>query len=578
MKQKNYSTTIIILFFFINSFSQTPKYEWAHQSLRSCSLRPVISVGNDNAGNVYSCFNFELTTLMDLDPGPGIFTPTLKPSAFNTVVQKLSPNQNLIWAISFPGARPVSACVSKNGDIYVTGYFGDTVDFDPGPSVFNVVSITSYNGFIVKLDSTGSLKWVKQINLNYNDDTKIYTDVNDNVILLGEFRDTVDFNPGAGVYNLISSSAGNIPTGFILKLDSSANFIWVKSIVNNMNNRTLFGLTTDINGNIFTYGNFTAILDLDPGIGVANFNAANGNSFIQKLDTNGNFIWAKTFNSSANDFTFNNIITDSNGDLYLAGTFQGTTDLDPGIAVNNVVSSGKIDVFVAKFSNSGALLWGKSFGGLEYEDVRHIRVDMKGNIYLLGSFMLNVDFDFSSAVNQMNSGGLNYWSIYCLKIDKNSNFQWVVEIGDMINQSNQTTTDNFVFNVDQKDNIYTLGLFTGVIDFNPDPLIFTSMNSSTGAIFMQKLSQPNSIDGLSEKFENQNFQIYPNPTIGIVNINFTDGILYYEITDAIGKVIQTSKVVNNKTEVNLSEYDNGIYFVKVFNDNGEFLTKKIIKQ
>lgn len=76
--------------------------------------------------------------------------------------------------------------------------------------------------------------------------------------------------------------------------------------------------------------------------------------------------------------------------------------------------------------------------------------------------------------------------------------------------------------------------------------------------------------------ENQDliFEVYPNPTKGeiTINLNSANSIIY--IVDINGKTIKTLRVQKSQTVIDLSEFENGIYFIKVKTEN-DIITKKI---
>lgn len=113
------------------------------------------------------------------------------------------------WAKQFGPAgsflgEPKSLIADAAGNVYVTGVFDATNDFDPGPNVYNLTSSGGADIFIMKLDALGNLVWVKQIGASTGDDVanSIASDAAGDLFVTGNFAGTVDFNPGAGVYPL----------------------------------------------------------------------------------------------------------------------------------------------------------------------------------------------------------------------------------------------------------------------------------------------------------------------------------------------------------------------------------------
>ena len=125
-----------------------------------------------------------------------------------------------------------SIAVDAAGNVYTTGYFGGTADFDPGPGTYNLTSAGTYEMFISKLDSSGNFIWAKQMggnsSLDYATGLSITLDAAGNIYSTGPLEGTVDFNPGPGVFTLSAIGVNRTRASFVLKLDADGNFIWAK--------------------------------------------------------------------------------------------------------------------------------------------------------------------------------------------------------------------------------------------------------------------------------------------------------------------------------------------------------------
>lgn len=163
--------------------------------------------------------------------------------------------------------------VDNSGNVYSAGCIFDTLDFDPGPSVYNLYGSL----FIQKLDSSGNFLWAKSfmVSARINDLT---LDPNNNVIVTGHFSGTADFDPGPGVFNL--TCIGAITDIFIVKLDTLGNFIWAKSTGGNEEDRGS-SVCTDRSGNIYCCGHYNQSADLDPGPGVFNVTTLNSTFYFE---------------------------------------------------------------------------------------------------------------------------------------------------------------------------------------------------------------------------------------------------------------------------------------------------------
>ena len=116
---------------------------------------------------------------------------------------------NLEWAKHIGGSNKdvaYSIAVDALGNVYTTGYFHETADFDPGPEIFNLTSAGEGDIFVQKLDDSGNLLWVRQIGGTELDwPVSINVDESGNVYTAGNFIGIVDFDPGISTR---SASAG----------------------------------------------------------------------------------------------------------------------------------------------------------------------------------------------------------------------------------------------------------------------------------------------------------------------------------------------------------------------------------
>ncbi|MFM2392946.1 MAG: hypothetical protein RLZZ546_928, partial [Bacteroidota bacterium] len=84
------------------------------------------------------------------------------------------------------------------------------------------------------------------------------------------------------------------------------------------------------------------------------------------------------------------------------------------------------------------------------------------------------------------------------------------------------------------------------------------------------------------EFSKNSFTMYPNPTTGILNLQFAKPItsdVKIEILDLLGRIILTDKFESGSSnrEININEFTNGIYVLKLIDKNGELTSKKVIK-
>jgi len=326
-------------------------------------------------------------------------------------------------------------------DLYITGNFEGTVDFDPGVGVANLTSAGGTDIFILNLDTNGNFKWVKRLWGSANSQATsitLTTSTNNstvaNIYITGSFEGKVDFNPNNGTYYLTSAGRDDL---FVLNLTKVGNFVWAKRIGSSGQDRAYsianHGSTDDF---LNITGTFEATVDFNPATAVANLTADNnGDTFILKLSSAGVYLWSKKLggmttplgSSGGPRFIFNKCDTAAVKGTYLVGSFEGREDFDPHlINVLKLTSLGGKDVFIAKLTSSGSLLWAKSFGGIGNDEGQALSFGedcLFPVIYLTGSFEDKVDFDPGvNIVNLTSNGGSD---IFVSKFDINGQHQWV---------------------------------------------------------------------------------------------------------------------------------------------------------
>jgi hypothetical protein len=191
------------------------------------------AVATDAAGNVYTTGAFAGT--VDFDPGAGTVALT-SAGGTDVFVAKYTSAGALVWARQLAGNIIVlgrGVAVDKQGNVYISGEFQDTADFDPGEGVFTLTSAGLRDGFVAKLDSGGTFAWARRLGGGTADaGAGVAVDGQGNVYITGDFYDTADFASGAGTVTLTSAGLND---GFVAKLDSGGTFVWVRQLGGSIN-------------------------------------------------------------------------------------------------------------------------------------------------------------------------------------------------------------------------------------------------------------------------------------------------------------------------------------------------------
>jgi hypothetical protein len=145
---------------------------------------------------------------VDFDPGPDVDNHVSN-GGHDAFVTKFDSGGNYIGARTWGGTDfdyGFGAAVDGWGDVYVTGYFSGTVDFDPGPDVDNHVSNGFRDTFLTKFDSSGNFVWARTWGgTGFDYGNGVAVDGSGNAYVTGMFEDEVDFDPGPGMNNQVSN-------------------------------------------------------------------------------------------------------------------------------------------------------------------------------------------------------------------------------------------------------------------------------------------------------------------------------------------------------------------------------------
>ena len=463
-------------------FGQDTWLKWARQFAGISPLNYSRGWGleTDVAGNVYSVGVF--TGTVDFDPGPAVYN--LTPTSTDVYISKLDSAGKFLWAKQITGSFGTltrSFALDKDNNIYVTGTFQATVDFDLGPGIFNLTANGSNDIFILKLTKDGDFLWVKQIGdaSAVSDAYSTTTDSFGSVYFTGSYKGSIDFDPGAGVFTL-TSAVGTLRDAFVCKLDAAGNFIWAAGIGAAQADIGL-GISADKLDNVYVTGTFSATVDFDPGPAVVNL-VANGleDMFILKLDAGGNFIWAKPIGGASSDACYK-AVTDDAGNIYATGYFRSTADFDPGPAVYNLTAAAGTAIFVLKLDPAGSFVWAKAIGGVTLNTWgMDITLDNFSKVYTTGFFIGPVDFDPGPGSYNMNSAGID---AFITKLDNAGDFVWAKSLG------GTNTDQGLAISVDRYLNIYTTGFFNTTTDFDLEAGTYNLTAIPVSDAFVHKVAQ-----------------------------------------------------------------------------------------
>jgi hypothetical protein len=557
----------------------------------------VVSVKVNSLGEIIFVGNFEGT--VDIDPGPNTTTISSL-GVYEAFVLKLSTSGNLIdyRIIGGTGTQRIEGLeIAQNDDIILTGVFSNSTDFNLGSGVDNLYHNIEAT-FIARYSNQFDLNWVKQVNganvrtMNLDPMGLIY--------LSGVFVGTVDFDPSATVQELTSGVSANT---FILKLNMSGGYSW-SGILQGGNTSPNYNSQFNEPENIFVKsdviylsGNFQAVVDFNPGLGIFNMSSMtspngysqNATAFILKLSqcpaTSSNLTLTSCAQYTAPD---GQIFTQSG---QYTSTLTNASGCDSIVSINLTITQPTTSTITVSscgsyISPSGAVFTSSG-----------IYADTIGNsngcdsIISINLTVNNPTFSNTSITScgSYTSPSGNVWStsgIYSDTLQNATGCDSIISINLTINTVDTTVTKSgFTLIANQASASYQWYNCTTNTPINgatsqsytaTSPGWYSVLVTANECSEMSECKQIKKLNsnvnfGMNDLFEvtENRFLVYPNPFTNNINIS-TQSAESFEIciTDIRGRVVY--KAVNT-TEIPLEFLEAGMYQLTIlYNETIEF--------
>jgi hypothetical protein len=417
-----------------------------------------LRIAIDGSNNIYVIGDFRDT--VDFDPGAGTDEHTSN-GEWDVYLSRFDSSGNLAWAETFGGSAVDFAegiVANGSGEIYVTGFFESTVDFDPGSGLNEHIPIGQSDVYLSKFDSNGALLWVRTWGSLLDDkpgDMAIDSATGD-VYVTGFYESQADFDPDADVYTLTPVGGRDV---FLTKYNPAGDFQWARSWGGSGEDNGACAIV-DSSGNIWTGGWFHGTVDFDPGSGTDNHAmVGTQDGFLSQLDSAGAFIIANTWGGAGGYARADALAINSAGAIFVTGGFDGTVDFLAGAGTDNHSSNGSRDAFLTRYDSAGSYNWTVTWGGTGYEFGNQVAIDSANAVYIAGQFEGTVDFNPGSVFDNHTSQGMA--DIFVSKLDSAGNFVWARTLG-------STGEDRgFFVTSDSNNNVYSCGRYSDTVDFDP---------------------------------------------------------------------------------------------------------------
>jgi hypothetical protein len=494
----------------------------------------------------------------------------------------------MLASLSSSGISDIKVDAANN--VFFTGSFHGTVDFDPGASVVNLVSNGNSDIFFAKYDANGNFLLAKSFGAGaFDTGSFIALDASGSIFVSGYYRLTVDFDPGAGTANITAS--GTLNDVFFAKYDAAGNYLWARSL-GSTSNDIPGGISVDASGNVVVAGGFNGTVDFDPGAGTVNLTALGRDIFIAKYDANGNYTWAKRIGASDTETAYA-IAGDGNGGFYIAGEFTSTVDFDPDGGTANLTSNGSTDIFIARYTAAGAYMSAGKMGGTAGDLAMSMaRVDAD-NVVATGYFQGTADFDPGPGVNNLNSAGI--FDIFFGKYSSSTG-ALPVTLSSFTAQCTDTgIAVKWTSRQEQRAKYYTLERSNTGSNFELVAVIHAAGNSNMPVhySFNDRKNEKITYYRLKQTDEDDTYTyskiitatcaesasgiyLYPNPAVNEVTVVLKTGeVQSITILDAAGKAVRTMRPVAPAARivVDVRTLQKGMYWIVVHSGSSQVAGK-----
>jgi hypothetical protein len=402
--------------------------------------------------------------------------------AFNWVA---GVGEQTITALS--SVRGLASAIDVSGNVYTTGYFSGSIDFDPAPGAGNVAVETAAGSgtdiFVSKFDNNGVFQWVKVIPNTTGDDEGLGITVAFSwVYVVGSIStnpsQTLNLDPAA-------SSAGTVVAqgqkdAFLLKLTTNGVFSSTKILGgtgNDIANDCAISGTT-----LCVTGLFEGLAKTNLPLGPQNFTSAGSSDiFIWRLDAlTSNYLGEYQMGGSGADVG-TGIALDASNNIYTTGYFSGIADFNPGGGTNTLTSNGSSDVFISKLTSLGGFAEARSLGGSGVDRAGDIALNTAGEAFVTGFFNGTVDLDPTATVS--NSTATGGQDVFVTGVNLTTGiFVWGKSFGTSSNEI------GYQLKFDASNDLYVTGIFGGLMDADPGAGIVNLPFNGGTDVFVSKFS------------------------------------------------------------------------------------------
>ena len=425
--------------------------------------------------------------LNQISSGAGIFGLTNSGSQ-DVFIVKYNTSGGPLWARRIGGTaadQGYGISTDSSGNVYVTGTYSQTISVfaaDGTTSSFSLTNSGAVDTFVVKYNTDGTPQWARKIGGPSSQEVRsISADSSGNVYVTGYYTGTVSVFAADGTTSSFSLAHSGSLDAFVVKYNTAGTPQW-GSRISGTQSYLASSISTDTSGNIYVTGRVNS----EATIFAANStffgsikhsgDTSTTSAFIVKYNTSGSVLWVRTISGTSNNDKGDAISTDSSGNVYVTGAFDGTTTVFAGNGTTSsfsLTSSGGDDIFIVKYNTDGTPLWARRIGGSSSQRVRSISADSSGNVYVTGNIdgtTTVVAANGSTSFSLTNSSSID---IFIVKYNTDGTPQWARKI------SGSLSNEGRGISADSSGNVYLSGKFSGTMSVLAADGLTSSFSLST---------------------------------------------------------------------------------------------------
>lgn len=460
---------LLFLMLCLTDAAVSQNFNWSRRAAGTTVAASSDAITVDAPGNSYVTGWFKGTITFPSGPS---FTSAGGPDIF---VAKYGPNGNFLWAQQAKGLFNdwgYAISVDNAGNAYVTGIVGGgTVQFSSTQSI----TAGSDDMFIAKYNTNGVLQWVLRCGgpgLQYGKGIAVHSSSN-TFYVTGVFENTTLFNTTSGSpVSLTSNGYGDI---FVAYYNTNGVLQWVKR-AGGIDPDYGYAITVDLQRNAYVTGTYGSTFTW----GTTPMPSAAFDTYITKYNPNGNVGWVRRIygpNQDAGMSISSSIHTDS---VYVVGNYYGTLNFSNSSislsGVGNNSPGNNLEMFIARYSTHGQLLWARSAGGPAMDSLNGVKSNGAAGAYVTGAFTGTA---FFGPLSLNSSGGQDVFVAY---YNANGLVQWVRKAGGTLNDSGNSV------GVDTAGRAYiTGGYSSNPASFVPTCCVLTTSSAGPSNLFIARI-------------------------------------------------------------------------------------------